>query len=60
MDHELVATAMNKVYGCEVNHPDHYARKDGGPFDPDDFEAHPENYYSLFSKKVGSDCEILV
>lgn len=43
---------MNKVYGCVVSRDDHIRRKDGGGFDPEEYELHPELYYSTFAKNV--------
>ena len=44
--------ATNKVYGCVVDMADHLVRKDGGKFDFQEFQAHPEKYASNFSRKV--------
>ncbi|XP_071082800.1 alpha-aminoadipic semialdehyde synthase, mitochondrial-like [Haliotis cracherodii] len=44
--------ATNKVYACVVSRNDHYVRKEGGPFDANEFEEHPERYASAFSHKV--------
>lgn len=43
---------MKKVYGCVVSRDDHYVRLNGGKFDADEFEQHPERYASTFSHKV--------
>lgn len=44
---------MNKVYGAVVSRDDHFRRKEGGGFDAEEYEAHPERYYSNFAKTVG-------
>lgn len=43
---------MNKIYGCVVSRDDHIRRKDDGGFDPEEYELHPELYYSTFAKNV--------
>jgi hypothetical protein len=45
-------SATNKLYACVVSREDHYTRKDGGAFNADEFESHPERYASTFSHKV--------
>ena len=40
------------MYGCVVDMKDHLVRKDGGSFDMQDFQKHPEQYASIFSRKV--------
>ena len=45
-------TATKKVYACVVSREDHYVRVDGGPFDAEEFEKHPERYASTFSHQV--------
>jgi len=47
---------MKKVYGCVVSRDDHYVRKEGGRFDAEEFELHPERYVSTFSHKVKYAC----
>lgn len=42
----------NKVYGCEVRRRHHLERKNGGGYDPEEYNEHPERYISTFSKKV--------
>ncbi|KAL3314779.1 hypothetical protein Ciccas_006596 [Cichlidogyrus casuarinus] len=37
-----------KVYAAVVSRADHYERRDGGGFDPDEFNAHPDRYISTF------------
>lgn len=52
--------SMKKVYGCVVSRDDHYVRIDGGKFDANEFEKHPERYASTFSHKIApySSCII--
>jgi hypothetical protein len=49
----LVLPANTKIYGCEVRRRHYLERKDGGGFDPEEFEKIPSRYISTFSKKVG-------
>lgn len=42
----------NKVYGCVVNRDDHLSRRNGGGFDANEFENHPEKYASDFARKI--------
>lgn len=49
----LVFPAHTKLYGCQVRRRHHLERKDGGGFDPKEFEKFPSRYISTFSKKVG-------
>jgi len=44
--------AHTKLYGCQVRRRHHLERKDGGGFDPDEYEKFPSQYISTFSKKV--------
>lgn len=50
----LYCLGLNKVYGCVVSREDHLVRKDGGGFDPEDYDSHPELYTSTFAKQVRS------
>ncbi|KAH3892671.1 hypothetical protein DPMN_016794, partial [Dreissena polymorpha] len=52
--------SLKKVYGCEVSRDDHYVRIEGGKFNADEFDAHPDRYVSVFSHKVApySSCII--
>lgn len=52
--------ATNKLYACAVSRADHLVRKDGGGFDPADYDEHPEQYYSTFSKKVAPYASVIV
>jgi hypothetical protein len=49
----LVFPAHTKLYGCQVRRRHHLERKDGGGFDPNEYEKFPSRYISTFSKKVG-------
>lgn len=44
--------ATNKLYSCVVSRENHYVRKDGGKFNAEEFENHPERYASQFSHKI--------
>jgi hypothetical protein len=49
----LVLPAHSRIYGCEVRRRHYLERKEGGGFDPEEFEKFPSRYISTFSKKVG-------
>ncbi|ESO89977.1 hypothetical protein LOTGIDRAFT_218445 [Lottia gigantea] len=49
-----------KVYVCVVSRDDHYIRKDGGKFNAEEFEAHPELYASAFSHKIAPYASVIV
>ena len=38
--------STNKVYATVVSRDDHLVRRDGQPFDANDYEKNPEVYYS--------------
>lgn len=42
----------NKIYGCEVRRRHHLERKNGGGYDAQEYEEHPERYISTFAQKV--------
>ncbi|BFZ08759.1 hypothetical protein BsWGS_11797 [Bradybaena similaris] len=44
--------SLNKLYACVVSRDDHYKRKDGGSFNAEEFELHPERYASSFSHNI--------
>uniref|UniRef100_A0A1B6KSG6 Uncharacterized protein n=1 Tax=Graphocephala atropunctata TaxID=36148 RepID=A0A1B6KSG6_9HEMI len=50
----------NKVYGCQVRRRDHLQRRDGGGFDEEEYDAHPELYMSTFGKKIAPYASIIV
>lgn len=52
--------ATNKLYACSVSRADHLVRKDGGRFDPLEYDEHPELYYSTFSKKIAPYASVIV
>lgn len=49
-----------KVYASVVRRDDHLARKEDGVFDPDDYEKHPEKYYSSFAANIGPYASVIV
>ncbi|XP_076163729.1 lysine ketoglutarate reductase/saccharopine dehydrogenase [Ptiloglossa arizonensis] len=49
-----------KIYGCEVRRRHHLERKDGGGFDPEEYDKHPERYISTFSKKIASYASVII
>ncbi|KAK0044758.1 alpha-aminoadipic semialdehyde synthase mitochondrial [Biomphalaria pfeifferi] len=47
-----VQGSTSQLYACVVRRRDHYKRKDGGKFDAEEFENHPERYISTFSHDI--------
>ncbi|KAF6041134.1 AASS [Bugula neritina] len=52
--------ATNKVYGCVVDMEDHLVRKNGGPFNFQEFQAHPERYASNFSRLIAPYASVII
>ncbi|KAK7102549.1 alpha-aminoadipic semialdehyde synthase, mitochondrial-like [Littorina saxatilis] len=52
--------ATDKLYACVVSREDHYVRKDGGKFNADEFEEHPERFASTFSHKIAPYASCLI
>lgn len=57
----------NKVYGTIVSRDDHLVRKDSngesigsGGFDPEEYAAHPERYYSNFATEIAPYASVIV
>ncbi|XP_044742743.1 alpha-aminoadipic semialdehyde synthase, mitochondrial [Chrysoperla carnea] len=50
----------NKIYGCEVRRRHHLERKNGGGYDPQEYNEHPERYISTFSKKIAPYTSVLI
>ncbi|KAL5278904.1 AASS family protein [Megaselia abdita] len=50
----------NKLYGCEVSRSDHLERRDGGGFDPVEYDEHPERYISTFNKNIAPYASVIV
>ncbi|XP_049867779.1 alpha-aminoadipic semialdehyde synthase, mitochondrial [Pectinophora gossypiella] len=50
----------NKIYGCEVRRRHHLERKNGGGYDPQEYEEHPERYISTFAQKIAPYTSVLV
>ncbi|CAO1402727.1 unnamed protein product [Diamesa hyperborea] len=50
----------NKLYGCEVSRSDHLERREGGGFDPQEFDQFPERYISTFNKNIAPYASVLV
>ncbi|KAL4719272.1 hypothetical protein ACJJTC_006690, partial [Scirpophaga incertulas] len=50
----------NKIYGCEVRRRHHLERKNGGGYDNDEYEEHPERYISTFAQKIAPYTSVLV
>ncbi|XP_033334795.1 lysine ketoglutarate reductase/saccharopine dehydrogenase [Megalopta genalis] len=51
---------MTKIYGCEVRRRHHLERKDGGGFDPEEYDKHPERYISTFSKTIAPYASVII
>lgn len=52
--------SINKVYGTVVSRDDHFTRKDGGGFDAEEYENHPERYYSKFAKEIAPYASVII
>ncbi|XP_041988048.1 alpha-aminoadipic semialdehyde synthase, mitochondrial [Aricia agestis] len=50
----------NKIYGCEVRRRHHLVRKNGGGYDAQEYEEHPERYISTFAQKIAPYTSVLV
>lgn len=49
-----------KIYASVVRREDHLVRKDGARFDADEYEAHPELYYSNFAANIAPFASVIV
>ncbi|XP_023313473.1 alpha-aminoadipic semialdehyde synthase, mitochondrial, partial [Trichogramma pretiosum] len=49
-----------KIYACEVRRRHHLERKEGGGFDPEEYDQHPERYISTFSKKIAPYASVII
>ncbi|PBC30496.1 alpha-aminoadipic semialdehyde synthase, mitochondrial [Apis cerana] len=49
-----------KIYGCEVRRRHHLERKDGGGFDSEECDKHPERYISTFSKTIAPYASVII
>ncbi|GBP80004.1 hypothetical protein EVAR_68358_1 [Eumeta japonica] len=50
----------SKIYGCEVRRRHHLERKNGGGYDPQEYEEFPERYISTFAQKIAPYTSVLV
>ncbi|XP_055612755.1 alpha-aminoadipic semialdehyde synthase, mitochondrial isoform X1 [Uranotaenia lowii] len=50
----------NKLYGCEVSRADHLERREGGGFDPVEYDQYPERYISTFNKNIAPYASVIV
>lgn len=48
------------MYGCEVSRSDHLERRDGGGFDPQEYDQYPERYISTFSTKIAPFASVVL
>ncbi|CAI4227869.1 unnamed protein product [Auanema sp. JU1783] len=51
---------LNKVYGCVVTRADHMVPKNGGVFNKEEFEAHPERYTSKFATEIAPYASVII
>lgn len=49
-----------KIYGAIVSRSDHLVRKEGGGFDPEEADLHPERYYSNFATEIAPHASVIV
>nr|CAD7429944.1 unnamed protein product [Timema monikensis] len=52
--------ATTKIYGCEVRRRNHLERKEGGGFDPTEYDQFPSRYISTFSKKIAPYASVII
>ncbi|XP_013792534.1 alpha-aminoadipic semialdehyde synthase, mitochondrial-like, partial [Limulus polyphemus] len=52
--------SMNKVYSAVVSRDDHFERKEGGGFDPEEYDQHPERYFSTFAKNIAPYASVII
>lgn len=52
--------SSNKLYGCEVSRSDHLERRDGGGFDAQEYDQHPERYISTFSNTIAPFASVII
>uniref|UniRef100_A0A182P494 Alpha-aminoadipic semialdehyde synthase, mitochondrial n=1 Tax=Anopheles epiroticus TaxID=199890 RepID=A0A182P494_9DIPT len=52
--------STNKLYGCEVSRSDHLERREGGKFDPVEYDQYPERYVTTFSKNIAPYASVIV
>uniref|UniRef100_A0A6M2DNH5 Alpha-aminoadipic semialdehyde synthase, mitochondrial n=1 Tax=Xenopsylla cheopis TaxID=163159 RepID=A0A6M2DNH5_XENCH len=52
--------SQNKIYACEVSRRDHLERRDGGGFDAQEYDEHPDRYISTFSQKIAPYASVIV
>jgi len=70
LPHEYVLPSMldkvakhgssNKLYACEVSRKDQFERKNGGPFDANEFNEFPDRYVSNFAHKFAPYSSVIV
>lgn len=49
-----------KVYASVVRRDDHLAHKEDGVFNPDDYDKHPEKYYSSFATSIAPYASVII
>ncbi|EAT33010.1 AAEL014734-PA [Aedes aegypti] len=52
--------SQNKLYACEISRSDHLERRDGGGFDPVEYDQYPERYISTFSTNIAPYASVIV
>ena len=50
----------NKLYACEIRRSDQFERRNGGGYNEQEFQEHPERYISNFSRKVAPYASVIV
>lgn len=43
-----------------MSREDHLVPRDGGKFDPDDYDKHPERYVSTFAKQIAPYASVII
>lgn len=57
---KIIVSDTTKIYGCEVRRRHHLERKDGGGFDSEECDKHPERYISTFSKTIAPYASVII
>ncbi|KAL5014858.1 hypothetical protein ScPMuIL_009128 [Solemya velum] len=52
--------STTKIYACVVSREAHFVRKEGGAFNAEEFEKHPERYRSAFNQKIAPYASCIV
>ncbi|XP_065312549.1 alpha-aminoadipic semialdehyde synthase, mitochondrial-like isoform X2 [Gordionus sp. m RMFG-2023] len=51
---------LNKIYACVISREHHLLHKEKGVFDANDYDNHPDNFISSFSKTIAPYATVIV